>query len=146
MDLIGENRILVKEGLKATEPYTECRDGIPDPCLRTGRKRDQILPYRVCTGTVHQRWRKTDTAKRSLNLLLRKDRAKADVMAAELKTLNDERKDMTQTGAEEAIEWIEKRAEARIKSWLSIFRTAMKAWPGSSPGVSGNATTNRCSF
>lgn len=31
---------------KAAEPYTECRDGIPDPCLRTGRKRDQILPYR----------------------------------------------------------------------------------------------------
>ena len=57
MDLIGENRILVKE------PYTECRDGIPDPCLRTGRKRDQILPYRVCTGTVHQRWRKTGHCK-----------------------------------------------------------------------------------
>ena len=57
MDLIGERRF------KAAEPYTECRDGIPDPCLRTGRKRDQILPYRVCTGTVHQRWRKTGHCK-----------------------------------------------------------------------------------
>ena len=56
-----------------------------------------------------------DTAKRSLNLLLQKDRAKADVMAAELKTLNDERKDMTQTGAEEAIEWIEKEGRSQDK-------------------------------
>ena len=57
-----------------------------------------------------------DTAKRSLNLLLqKKDRAKADVMAAELKTLNDERKDVTQTGAEEAIEWIEKEGRSQDK-------------------------------
>ena len=48
---------------KVAEPYAECRYGIPDPCLRTGRKRDQILPYRVCTGTVHQRWLKTGHCK-----------------------------------------------------------------------------------
>ena len=36
-------------------------------------------------------------------------------MAAELKALNDERKDMTQTGAEEAIEWIEKEGRSQDK-------------------------------
>lgn len=146
MDLIGENRILVKEGLKRLN-HTQ-NVGMASLIRACGLEEKKIKSYHIgfVLGPCINAGGRLDTAKRSLNLLLQKDRAKADVMAAELKTLNDERKDMTQTGAEEAIEWIEKEAEARIKSWLSIFRTAMKAWAGTSRGVTGNATTNLCSF
>lgn len=115
MDLIGENRILVKEGLKQAEPYTECRYGIPDPCRGAGEKEIKSYHIGLYWDPCINAGGRLDTAKRSLNLLLQKDRAKADVMAAELKALNDERKDMTQTGAEEAIEWIEKEGRSQDK-------------------------------
>lgn len=75
-----------------------------------------------------------DTAKRSLNLLLQKDRAKADVMAAELKALNDERKDMTQTGAEEAIEWIEKEGRSQDKVLVVYLPDCHESLAGISSG------------
>lgn len=95
-----------------------------------------------------------DTAKRSLNLLLQKDRAKADVMAAELKTLNDERKDMTQTGAEEAIEWIEKEGRSQDKVLVvylpdcheSLAGDHRRAYPGTlqQTCVRSNGQHRRC--
>ena len=47
------------------------------------------------------------TAKRALNLLLCRDREEAAALAADLKALNDSRKDMTAKGVEEAAEMVE---------------------------------------
>lgn len=115
MDLIGENRILVKEGLKRLN-HTQ-NVGMASLIRACGLEEKEIKSYHIgfVLGPCINAGGRLDTAKRSLNLLLQKDRAKADVMAAELKTLNDERKDMTQTGAEEAIEWIEKEGRSQDK-------------------------------
>ena len=48
-----------------------------------------------------------DTAKRALELLCAKTRREADVLAGDLKALNDNRKDMTQLAVQEAVEMIE---------------------------------------
>jgi len=48
-----------------------------------------------------------DTAKRALELLCAKTKKEADVLAGDLKALNDNRKDMTAIAVEEAIEQIE---------------------------------------
>ncbi|MFR3424654.1 MAG: DHHA1 domain-containing protein [Lachnospiraceae bacterium] len=115
MDLIGENRILVKEGLKRLN-HTQ-NVGMASLIRACGLEEKEIKSYHIgfVLGPCINAGGRLDTAKRSLNLLLQKDRAKADVMAAELKALNDERKDMTQTGAEEAIEWIEKEGRSQDK-------------------------------
>lgn len=115
MDLIGENRILVKEGLKRLN-HTQ-NIGMASLIRACGLEEKEIKSYHIgfVLGPCINAGGRLDTAKRSLNLLLQKDRAKADVMAAELKALNDERKDMTQTGAEEAIEWIEKEGRSQDK-------------------------------
>ena len=115
MDLIGENRILVKEGLKRLN-HTQ-NVGMASLIRACGLEEKEIKSYHIgfVLGPCINAGGRLDTAKRSLSLLLQKDRAKADVMAAELKTLNDERKDMTQTGAEEAIEWIEKEGRSQDK-------------------------------
>ena len=48
-----------------------------------------------------------DTAKRALELLCAKTRREADVLAGDLKALNDNRKDMTLLAVKDAIELIE---------------------------------------
>ena len=115
MDLIGENRLLVKEGLKRLN-HTQ-NVGMASLIRACGLEEKEIKSYHIgfVLGPCINAGGRLDTAKRSLNLLLQKDKAKADVMAAELKALNDERKDMTQTGAEEAIEWIEKEGRSQDK-------------------------------
>ena len=48
-----------------------------------------------------------DTAKRALELLRAKTKAEADILAGDLKALNDSRKEMTAEAVEEAIEQVE---------------------------------------
>ena len=49
------------------------------------------------------------TAKLALSLLLCEDEGEADRLALELKELNDQRKDMTQQGVDQAVELVEER-------------------------------------
>ena len=48
-----------------------------------------------------------DTAKRALELLRAKTKKEADILAGDLKALNDNRKDMTAIAVQEAIQQIE---------------------------------------
>lgn len=109
MDLKGENRILVKHGLKAMA-YTD------NPGLRSlmevcGVEPESVNAYHIgfVLGPCINAAGRLDTAKRSLELLLTKDRGQARMLAEELKELNDERKDMTAKGTEEAIALIEEQ-------------------------------------
>lgn len=107
MDLTGENRILVKEGLKRVEPYE--KRGLPgaDRGQRSDGRPHQRLSYRLCAGALHQRHGRLDTAKRALKLLMASTPEQAKILAEELKSLNDERKDMTQQGVAEGQELME---------------------------------------
>ena len=115
MDLVGENRILVKEGLKRLNRTQNV--GMAALIRACKLEEMELKAYHIgfVLGPCINAGGRLDTARRSLNLLLQEEKAKADLMALKLKELNDERKDMTQKGTEEAIAWIEKEGRSSDK-------------------------------
>ena len=107
MDLTGENRILVKEGLKMINQTSN--RGLKALIRANGLEDAQIASYHIgfVLGPCINASGRLDTAKRALELLLAEDDAVAEDLAHTLKELNDERKDMTQQGVAQAIELIE---------------------------------------
>ncbi len=107
MDLTGENRILVKEGLKLLR-RTE-HPGMSALIQVNELARDRLSAYHIgfVLGPCINASGRLDTAKRALSLLNTSDYDQALVQAAELKGLNDERKALTEEGVEDAVEQIE---------------------------------------
>ena len=107
MDLEGENRIMVKWGLKALEETKN--PGLRALIRETGLEGSSLSAYHIgfVIGPCINASGRLDTAKRSLRLLLAEDEAEARELAVELKQLNDERKDLTAQGVEQAVMKIE---------------------------------------
>lgn len=108
MDLDGENRILVKEGLKrlrTTQNYG-MRALIQENKLDFATLNSYHIGFVL--GPCINASGRLDTAKRSLRLLLARDPAEAAQLAGQLKELNDERKELTQAAVDEACEMIER--------------------------------------
>ena len=107
MDLTEENRILVKEGLKKLNHTTN--PGLHALIQANGLEQAQLNAYQIgfVLGPCINASGRLDTAKRALSLLLEENAEKAAALAQELKELNDERKDMTAKGVEQAVELIE---------------------------------------
>ncbi len=107
MDLDGENRIIVKEGLKRLQ--TTANPGLRALITACGLADSRITAYHIgfVIGPCINASGRLDTAKRSLRLLLAKDQREAETLAAELKELNDARKQMTQDGVKEACRQID---------------------------------------
>ena len=107
MKLTGENRIIVKEGLKRLN-FTQ-NIGLKALIRANGLEGREINSYHIgfVIGPCINASGRLTTAKKALELLLCKDSQKADVLAEELLNLNAERKDMTQKGYEEAVQQIE---------------------------------------
>lgn len=111
MDLTGENRIFVKEGLEMLKRTV-------NPGLRalidcTGLSRDNIRAYHIgfVLGPCLNASGRLSTAKRALELLRAGDEKEARMLAADLKALNDSRKDMTVQAVEAAIRQVEETEE-----------------------------------
>lgn len=107
MDLVDENRIFVKQGLdmlKRTENL-----GLKALMRCTGVNVDKLSPYHIgfVIGPCMNASGRLDTAKRALELLEAKKVAEADLLAGDLKALNDSRKDMTAQAVEEAFIQVE---------------------------------------
>lgn len=107
MDLTGENRIIVKEGLKLLN-HTE-NPGLKALIRANGLEESDISSYHIgfVLGPCINASGRLDTAKRALALLQEEDYRKAEELAQTLKELNDERKAMTLQGLEKAVELIE---------------------------------------
>ena len=107
MDLTGENRILVKEGLKRLN-HTR-NEGFRALIAANGLTEGSISAYHIgfVLGPCINATGRLDTAKRALKLLMASTPEQAKILAEELKSLNDERKDMTQQGVAEAMELME---------------------------------------
>ncbi len=107
MDLVGENRIFVKEGLEMMSRTKNL--GLKALIGATELKADSISAYHIgfVLGPCLNASGRLDTAKRALALLQAKTQKEADILAGDLKALNDSRKDMTQKAVEEAFEQIE---------------------------------------
>ena len=107
MDLQGENRILVKEGLKRLSRTSN--KGLRELIRANGLEDGPITAYHVgfVLGPCINASGRLDTAKRALELLEAKKVAEADLLAGDLKALNDSRKDMTAQAVEEAFIQVE---------------------------------------
>lgn len=103
MKLQDENRIIVRWGLKQI-PRTASAGlrALVDAC---GQEIDKLTAYHIgfVIGPCLNASGRLRTAQLALELLLcQEDNIRTQEMAAELKNLNEERKDMTQTGMEQA--------------------------------------------
>ena len=115
MDLTGENRILVKLGLKALE-HTK-NPGMKALIAKNKLSDKPLSAYYIgfVLGPCINASGRLDTAKRSLELLLERDEVKASALAGELVELNESRKYMTQQETQKALEQIEKEGREKDK-------------------------------
>lgn len=109
MQLKDENRILVKWGLKQL-PRTRSL-GLQKLVEACGLDIHGVSAYHIgfVVGPCLNASGRLRTAQLALELLLTQDETKAQDMAAELKALNEERKDMTQEGVEEALRQVKEQ-------------------------------------
>ena len=107
MDLQGENRIIVKEGLRQLS-HTET-PGLKALIQVNNLEHAEISSYHVgfVLGPCINASGRLDTASRALKLLCEQDPVEAARLAGDLIALNESRKAMTEQGQEEAIENVE---------------------------------------
>ena len=107
MDLNGENRIFVKQGLEMLKRTKN--PGLKALIECTGVDVERLNAYHIgfVIGPCINASGRLDTAKRALELLNAKTRREAVMLAEDLKALNDSRKEMTERGVEEAVQMIE---------------------------------------
>ena len=107
MDLTGENRILVKYGLKQLADTTN--PGYRALLAVNGLEGKKLTAYHIgfVIGPCINASGRLDTAKRALELLGASSKTEAEKLAGDLKALNDSRKDLTAKGTTEAIRLIE---------------------------------------
>jgi len=107
MDLVGENRVFVKKGLELLK--TTKNEGLHALMQCTEVDTANLNTYHIgfVIGPCINAGGRLDTAKRALELLNASNRREAVTLAADLKELNDSRKEMTEEGVEEAVRQIE---------------------------------------
>ena len=107
MDLQGENRILVKEGLRRL-PNTKNK-GLQELIRANNLENSKITAYHIgfVLGPCINASGRLDTAARSLALLNAPTKEEAAKLAGDLTALNQSRKALTEKGKEEAIQLIE---------------------------------------
>ncbi len=107
VDLIEENRIFVKNGLKMLNNTENI--GIKALKKASGLEDKEITAYHLgfVIGPCLNASGRLDSAKKGLELLLIEDEEKANNLAQEIVDLNDARKNMTKEGVDKAIEIID---------------------------------------
>lgn len=105
MELLDENRILVKTALKSMQ---EAKN-VGLRALIKLNEIDKISGYHLgfIIGPCLNAAGRLDTAGRALELLTCEDYRETIFMASELKALNESRKTMTEHAVEQAIQWVE---------------------------------------
>ena len=107
MDLEDENRIFVKEGLQMLRRTKN--PGLKALIECTGIDKNSLNSYHIgfVLGPCINASGRLDTAKRALELLRAGTQKEADILAGDLKSLNDSRKDMTEEAVKQAEEQVE---------------------------------------
>ena len=107
MDLEDEIRIFVKEGLQMLRRTKN--PGLKALIECTGIDKNSLNSYHIgfVLGPCINASGRLDTAKRALELLRAGTQKEADILAGDLKALNDSRKDMTEEAVKQAEEQVE---------------------------------------
>lgn len=113
MPLTGENRILVKEGIKRL--HHTANAGMRALVAQCGVEPERIECYHIgfVLGPCVNAAGRLDTAKRALELFLTEDEKRATLLANELVVLNTERKELTNRGVAQAKELVESSVYGR---------------------------------
>lgn len=115
MSLTGENRIIVKEGIKLIRKTENI--GMKALIAQCGVEQSKISAYHFgfVLGPCINASGRLDTAKRALELFFQTDAQKAAMIANELVVLNEARKELTQQGVEAAIRFCEEEGLEKDK-------------------------------
>lgn len=107
VDLVDENRIIVKNGLKLLNKTSNL--GLKELMKAAGIENKELSVYHLgfVIGPSINASGRLDSAKKGVELLLSDNQQEAVALAKELHELNIQRKDITQQGVERAIEYIE---------------------------------------
>lgn len=111
VDLVDENRIIVKEGLRRINDTKNI--GIKALIKATGLEGKSITTYALgfVTGPCINAGGRLDTADIAVELFLTDDEVLAQEYAEKLHNLNEERKAMTKDGVENIIDYVEKNVD-----------------------------------
>lgn len=109
VDLVDENRIIVKEGLKKLNNTDNI--GLKSLIETTGLKDKEITAYHLgfIIGPCVNASGRLESADMAVELFLSEDEENAKILAENLKELNDERKEMTRKGYEKIVDDVEKK-------------------------------------
>ena len=107
MDLTEENRILVKQGLEMLKRTSNPGLRALIQCIGLEGKKIQAYHIGFILAPCLNASGKLDTAKRALALLRAKTEREADMLAGDLKALNESRRDMTDRVVDEAMAKVE---------------------------------------
>ena len=120
MELVDENRIFVKQGLEMLKHTRNI--GLRSLMECTGVNAENLNAYHIgfVLGPCMNASGRLDTAKRALELLNARTGKEADVLAGDLKVLNDSRKDMTAHAVEQAFIQVE-NTELKEQDVLVIY-------------------------
>ena len=111
MELKDENRVIVKQSLKLIK--NTHNPGLQALINVNGLDASSLSGYHYgfIIGPCLNATGRLDLANRALSLFMEKDRAKAAVIAGDLKSLNDSRKDKTKNGVDEAVSIVQEASE-----------------------------------
>lgn len=104
MELKGENRIIVKEGIEAFKTNSDVGINALIKACALDKRNLSAYHFGFVIGPCLNASGRLDTAKKAFELLVSTDVNRADELAGKLKKLNDERKELTEKSAKEAIE------------------------------------------
>ncbi len=115
MELLDENRIVVKEGLKRLRKEPPL--GIRALLEVNDISKENLNAYHIgfILGPCMNATGRLDTALRALELLNAQDKREALAIAGELKELNDSRKLMTKQGVDSAVRYVEEQGLSEDK-------------------------------
>ena len=118
VDLTGENRILVKEGLARMKDADSL--GFRKLAAECGVDLRTMDAYHIgfVMGPCLNASGRLDTAMRAARLLETSDVLEAERLAHELKELNDSRKSLTEIGVEQAVAFVEESGMAKDKIFV----------------------------
>jgi len=130
VDLVDENRIFVKKGLEFINNTANL--GLQQLIRECEMNEKTLSVYHLgfIIGPCINACGRLDSAKKGLQLLLSQDEEEATKLAKELVKLNEERKDMTMKGVEEAIEIVEKNNMINDKVFVIYIQDVHESLAG----------------
>lgn len=118
VELQGENRIVVKAGMEALKTNGDIGINALIEACNLNKKNIDAYHFGFVLGPCLNASGRLDTAKKAMELLACTDKEQARELAGKLRKLNEERKEMTEKGTEEAIKIADKCSDSVLVIYL----------------------------